>query len=118
MVQYTKIDANRCFGVKMECFEVVLGLEEGDFGSKNETREGMEGGMVEKRADGLGAFSIVFIYVKYPPMPGLPFFSIFGGFSFALVVPCLPPCLVLSIFLVFAAVPCLSCVAVCYVSGD
>ena len=40
----------------MGCFEVILGLEEGDFGSKNGTREGMEGGMVEKRADGLGAF--------------------------------------------------------------
>ena len=27
----------------------------------------MEGGMVEKRADGLGAFSTISIYVKYPP---------------------------------------------------
>lgn len=79
---------------------MILGLEEGDFGSKNETREGMEGGIVEKRADGLGAFSIVFIYVKYPPMPGLPFFSIFGGFSFAFVLPYLLPCLALSILLV------------------
>lgn len=51
----------------MGCFEVILGLEEGDFGSKNGTREGMEGGMVEKRADGLGAFSTISIYVKYPP---------------------------------------------------
>ena len=24
----------------MRCFEVILGLEEGDFGSKNETRGG------------------------------------------------------------------------------
>ena len=40
----------------MGCFEVILGLEEGDFGSKNGTREGMEGGIVEKRADGLGVF--------------------------------------------------------------
>ena len=46
---------------------MILGLEEGDFGSKNGTREGMEGGMVEKRADGLGAFSTISIYVKYPP---------------------------------------------------
>lgn len=73
---------------------MILGLEEEDFGSKNETRGGMEGGIVEKRADGLGVFSTVSIYVKYPPMPGLPFFSIFGGFSFAFVVPCLSSCLV------------------------
>lgn len=46
---------------------MILGLEEGDFGSKNGTRGGMEGGMVEKRADGLGAFSTISIYVKYPP---------------------------------------------------
>ena len=73
---------------------MILGLEEGDFGSKNGTREGMEGGMVEKRADGLGFFSTLSIYVKYPPMPLPPFFSIFGGFSFAFVVPCLLPCFV------------------------
>ena len=79
---------------------MILGLEEGDFGSKNGTRGGMEGGMVEKRADGLGGFSTLSIYVKYPPMPGLPFFSIFGGFSSLFVLPCLPPCLVLSILLV------------------
>ena len=42
----------------MECFEVILGLEEEDFGSKNGTREGMEGGIVEKRADGLGFFRL------------------------------------------------------------
>ena len=48
----------------------------------------MEGGIVEKRADGLGVFSTLSIYVKYPPMPGLPFFSIFGGFSSLFVVPC------------------------------
>lgn len=72
---------------------MILGLEEGDFGSKNGTREGMKGGMVEKRADGLGAFSTISIYVKYPPIPGPPIFSIFGGFSFAFVVPCLLPCL-------------------------
>ena len=35
---------------------MILGLEEGDFGSKNVTRGGMEGGIVEKRADGLGVF--------------------------------------------------------------
>ena len=35
---------------------MILGLEEGDFGSKNGTREGMKGGIVEKRADGLGVF--------------------------------------------------------------
>ena len=46
---------------------MILGLEEGDFGSKNGTREGMEGGIVEKRADGLGVFSTLSIYVKYPP---------------------------------------------------
>lgn len=46
---------------------MILGLEEGDFGSKNGTREEMEGGIVEKRADGLGAFSTISIYVKYPP---------------------------------------------------
>lgn len=46
---------------------MILGLEEGDFGSKNETRGGMEGGIVEKRADGLRAFSTLSIYVKYPP---------------------------------------------------
>ena len=46
---------------------MILGLEEGDFGSKNETRGGMEGGIVEKRADGLGVFSTLSIYVKYPP---------------------------------------------------
>lgn len=40
----------------MGCFEVILGLEEGNFGSKNGTRRGMGSGMVEKRADGLGAF--------------------------------------------------------------
>ena len=33
-------------------------------------------------------------------MPGLPFFSIFGCFSSLFVVPCLPPCLALSILLV------------------
>lgn len=42
----------------MECFEAILGLEEGNFGSKNGTREGMEGGIVEKRADGLGFFRL------------------------------------------------------------
>ena len=73
---------------------MILGLEEGDFGSKNETREGMEGGIVEKRADGLGVFLTLSIYVKYPPIPGLPFFSIFGGFFLSLssrlaaVLPC------------------------------
>lgn len=37
---------------------MILGLEEGDFGSKNGTRGGMEGGIVEKRADGLGFFRL------------------------------------------------------------
>ena len=37
---------------------MVLGLEEGNFGSKNEARGGMEGGIVEKRADGLGFFRL------------------------------------------------------------
>ena len=95
---------------------MILGLEEGDFGSKNGTREGMEGGMVEKRADGLGAFSTISIYVKYPPClyrRFSPFSAVFLLFSSYLVCR-----LVLSIMLVFAAVPCLSCVAVCHVSGD
>ena len=68
----------------MGCFEVILGLEEGDFGSKNETRGGMEGGIVEKRADGLGAFLTLFIYVKYPPCPDCrfsPFSAVFLLFS-------------------------------------
>ena len=72
----------------MECFEVILGLEEGDFGSKNGTREGMEGGMVEKRADGLGAFSTISIYVKYPPCLYRrlsPFSAVFLLFSSYLV---------------------------------
>lgn len=73
---------------------MILGLEEGDVGSKNGTREGMEGGIVEKRADGLGAFSTISIYVKYPPMSLLPFCFIIGGYSFLLVTPCLPPCFV------------------------
>ena len=72
---------------------MILGLEEGDFGSKNETRGGMEGGIVEKRADGLGVFSTLSIYVKYPPMPGLPFFSIFGGFFFRFRRALPPSCL-------------------------
>ena len=64
---------------------MILGLEEGDFGSKNGTREGMEGGIVEKRADGLGVFSTLSIYVKYPP-PCLyrrfsPFSAVFLLFS-------------------------------------
>jgi len=40
----------------MRCFEVILGLEEGDWRPKNGTRGGMEGGIVEKRADGQGVF--------------------------------------------------------------
>ena len=55
---------------------------------------------MEKRADGLGVFSTLSIYVKYPPMPGLPFFSIFGCYSFLFVLPYLLPCPVLSILLV------------------
>ena len=67
---------------------MIFGLEEGDFGSKNETREGMEGGMVEKRADGLGAFSTISIYVKYPPCLYRrlsPFSAVFLLFSSYLV---------------------------------
>lgn len=63
---------------------MILGLEEGDFGSKNGTREGMEGGIVEKRADGLGAFLTLSIYVKYPPCPDCrfsPFSAVFLLFS-------------------------------------
>ena len=63
---------------------MILGLEEGDFGSKNETREGMEGGIVEKRADGLGAFLTLSIYVKYPPCPDCrfsPFSAVFLSLS-------------------------------------
>lgn len=77
----------------MGCFEVILGLEEGDFGSKNETREGMEGGMVEKRADGLGVFSTISIYVKYPPCLDCrfsPFSAVFLSLS-----SCLACCLAL-----------------------
>ena len=67
---------------------MILGLEEGDFGSKNETRGGMEGGMVEKRADGLGAFLTLSIYVKYPPCPDCrfsPFSAFFLSLSSCLV---------------------------------
>ena len=67
---------------------MILGLEEGDFGSKNGTREGMEGGIVEKRADGLGFFSTLSIYVKYPPCLDCrfsPFSALFLLFSSCLV---------------------------------
>lgn len=67
---------------------MILGLEEGDFGSKNETRGGMEGGIVEKRADGLGVFSTLSIYVKYPPCLDCrfsPFSAVFLLFSSCLV---------------------------------
>ena len=67
---------------------MILGLEEGDFGSKNETRGGMEGGIVEKRADGLGTFLTISIYVKYPPCPDCrfsPFSAVFLLFSSCLV---------------------------------
>ena len=67
---------------------MILGLEEGDFGSKNETREGMEGEIVEKRADGLRAFSTLSIYVKYPPCLYRrlsPFSAVFLLFSSYLV---------------------------------
>lgn len=67
---------------------MILGLEEGDFGSKNETREGMEGGMVEKRADGLGVFLTLSIYVKYRPCLDCrfsPFSAVFLLFSSYLV---------------------------------
>lgn len=77
----------------MRCFEVILGLEEGDFGSKNETRGGMEGGIVEKRADGLGVFQTLSIYVKYPPClyrRFSPFSAVFLSLSsrLAAVLPC------------------------------
>ena len=48
----------------------------------------MEGGMVEKRADGLGAFSTISIYVKYPPCLYRrlsPFSAVFLLFSSYLV---------------------------------
>lgn len=67
---------------------MILGLEEGDFGSKNGTRGGMEGGIVEKRADGLGAFSTLSIYVKYPPCLYRrlsPFSAVFLSLSSCLV---------------------------------
>ena len=67
---------------------MILGLEERDFGSKNETRGGMEGGIVEKRADGLGVFSTLSIYVKYPPCLDCrfsPFSAVFLLFSSYLV---------------------------------
>lgn len=67
---------------------MILGLEEGDFGSKNETRGGMEGGIVEKRADGLGVFSTLSIYVKYPPCLDCRFSPFSAVFSFAFVAPC------------------------------
>ena len=67
---------------------MILGLEEGDFGSKNEKREGMEGGIVEKRADGLGTFLTISIYVKYPPCPDCRFSPFSAVFSFAFVAPC------------------------------
>ena len=67
---------------------MILGLEEGNFGSKNETRGGMEGGIVKKRADGLGVFSTLSIYVKYPPCLDCrfsPFSAVFLLFSSCLV---------------------------------
>lgn len=42
----------------MGCFEVILGLEEGDFGSKNGTREGMEVGWWRKELMGWGFFRL------------------------------------------------------------
>ena len=78
---------------------MILGLEEGDFGSKNETRGGMEGGIVEKRADGLGTFLTISIYVKYPPCPDCrfsPFSAVFLSLSSRLAAVLL----ILSILLV------------------
>ena len=97
---------------------MILGLEEEDFGSKNGTREGMEGGIVEKRADGLGVFSTPSIYVKYPPHAWTAVFLHFRRFFFRFRRALPAALLCLSLLLVFSAVPCLSCVAVCYVSGD
>ena len=48
----------------------------------------MEGGIVEKRADGLGVFQTLSIYVKYPPCPDCrfsPFSAVFLLFSSCLV---------------------------------
>lgn len=75
---------------------MILGLEEGDFGSKNGTRGGMEGGMVEKRADGLGGFSTLSIYVKYPPHAWTAVFLHFRRFffSFRLALSAALPCFV------------------------
>ena len=78
---------------------MILGLEEGDFGSKNETRGGMEGGIVEKRADGLGVFSTLSIYVKYPPCLDCRF-SPFSAVFFFLFSSCLACRLALIVSLV------------------
>ena len=99
MVQYTKIDANRCvlkpFWGVLEAFWGKNGVFWGDF------RVGRRGFWIEKwdeRGDGrwdsgekswwTGDFFDYLYLCKISPMPGLPFFSIFGGFSFAFVAPC------------------------------
>ena len=71
----------------MRCFEVILGLEEGDFGSKNETRGGWKVDGGEKSWWSGGFFDYLYL-CKISPMPLPPIFSIFGGFSSLFVVPC------------------------------
>lgn len=111
MVQYTKIDANRCvlkpFWGVLKAFWGKNEVFWGDFGV------GRRGFWIEKwdeRGDGrwdsgekswwAGGFLDSFYLCKISPMPLPPIFSIFGGFSSLFVVPCLPPCLALSILLV------------------
>ena len=77
---------------------MILGLEEGDFGSKNETRGGMEGGIVEKRADGLRVFLDYFCLCKISPC----LYRRLSPFSaaFLLFSSCLVCCLALFVSLV------------------
>ena len=99
MVQYTKIDANRCvlkpFWGVLKAFWGKNGVFWGDFGV------GRRGFWIEKwdeRGDGrwdggekswwAGGFLDSFYLCNISPMPLPPFFSIFGGFSFAFVAPC------------------------------
>ena len=93
---------------------MILGLEEGDFGSKNGTREGMEGGIVEKRADGLGTFLTISIYVKYPPCLDCrfsPFSAVFLLFSSCLA--CRLALLVSLVSLCGCPLPVLRCCLLC-----
>ena len=111
MAQYNKIDANRCvlkpFWGVLEAFWGKNGVFWGEFGVG---RRGLETEKWDERGDGrwdsgekswwTGGFLDSFYLCKISPMPLPPFFSIFGCFSSLFVVPCLPPCLVLSILLV------------------